>query len=120
MLSWLSSCGNGGGSTPPAVNPVDQAIKVQWSGMTNALLAGNKQTAMAYLTDDAQLKYGPVFDALMPDFPQILPTWSPLLNSSITGSTAEYAIVTDYGNKRQLFYVNFKLDDDGVWRLESM
>jgi hypothetical protein len=75
---------------------------------------------MSYLTDDAQLKYGPVFDALMPDFPQILPTWSPLLNSNDSGSTAEYAIVTDYGNKRQLFYVNFKLGDDGVWRLESM
>jgi hypothetical protein len=99
---------------------VDQTIKVQWNGMTNALLAGDKQTAMSYLTDDAKFKYGPVFDVLMPEFPQILPTWSPLINSSISASTAEYAVVTDDGTKRQLFYVNFELGDDGVWRLESM
>ena len=101
-------------------NPVDQAIRAQWSGMTSALLAGDKQTAMNYLSDDAQLKYGPVFDLLVSEFPDILPTWSSLLSSSITGNMAEYAVVTDYGGKRQVFFVYFMLGDDGVWRLVSM
>jgi hypothetical protein len=100
--------------------PINQALQAQWSGLTNALIAGDKQKAMTYLSDDAQLKYGPVFDVLMPSFSQILPTWSPLLNSNISGGMAEYAVVTNYGNKRQVFFVYFILGEDGVWRLVSM
>jgi hypothetical protein len=129
ILSFFSACGGSssggtsgasGTTTPSPVSQPNQAPQVQWSGMTNALLVGDKQTAMTYLTDDAKLQYGPVFDTLMPEFPKILPTWSAPIVSKISGNTAEYAIVTDDGTKRQLFYVYYKLGDDGVWRLESM
>jgi hypothetical protein len=131
ILTFLSSCGgsskgtaaasNTGGTTTPApVSQPNQTPQVQWSGMTNALLVGDKQAAMTYLTDDAQRQYGPVFDTLMPEFPTILPTWSPPIVSKISSDTAEYAIVTDDGTKRQVFYVYYKLGNDGTWRLESM
>lgn len=42
------------------------------------------------------------------------------MNSNISGEMAEYAVVTTYGNKRQLFLIYFILDGDGVWRLDSM
>jgi hypothetical protein len=126
ILSILSACGGSSGgntgatTTPTPVSQPNQAPQVQWSGMTNALLVGDKQAAMTYLTDDAQLQYGPVFDTLMPEFPTILPTWSPPIVSKISSDTAEYAIVTDDGTKRQVFYVYYKLGNDGTWRLESM
>lgn len=126
IISILSACGGSSGGnteatiTPAPVSQPNQEPQVQWSGMTNALLVGDKQAAMTYLTDDAQLQYGPVFDTLMPEFPTILPTWSPPIVSKISSDTAEYAIVTDDGTKRQLFYVYYKLGDDGTWRLDSM
>jgi hypothetical protein len=138
LLQFVTGCATNASSSPKAEQPkleltgvsevagitpvkqVDQVVKAQWSRITKALLVGDKQTAMTYLTDDAKLKYGPVFDALIPNFAQILPTWSPLLYSNISAHWAEYIVVTDDGTKRQLFNVNFRLDDDGVWRLESM
>lgn len=99
---------------------IDQALKVQWRGLTDALLAGDKQKAMTYLSHGAQLKFGPVFDVLMPSFPAILPTWSPLLGANIFSEMAEYSLVTGNSSRRQLFLVYFLRGADGVWRLESM
>jgi hypothetical protein len=60
----------------PAV--VDQYLRTVWSGMSTALAAGDKAAAMRYLDAFAQQKYGPVFDALLPNMLQIVGSFSAL------------------------------------------
>jgi len=104
------------------IDPVqlDQMLRARWSGMTNALVAGNKATALSYLSTPAQAKYGPVFDALMPDLAQIIGSWSTPLKGMLSASIGEYGVVTADGGARHLFLIYFVQGADGVWRLESM
>ena len=88
--------------------------------MNNALLAGDKTKAMTYLNSQAQAKYGPVFDSLMPIFAQIVSDQSPLLRSSLSDSIGEYGVVTSNPNGNHVFLIYFLKGTDGVWRLESM
>ena len=99
---------------------MDQMFKALWGGMTDALVGGDKAAALSYLSSSAQLKYGPVFDALAPDFAQILPTWSLPLKGSISSVVGEYGVVTPNGSDRGLFLIYFVRGTDGVWRLDSM
>ena len=89
--------------------------------MNDALVGGDKATAMTYLSDAAQEKYGPVFDALMADYQKITSTWSVPITGSVSSESGEYGVITSstYG-ARQLFLINFVKGTDGVWRLESM
>ena len=91
-----------------------------WTGMNNALVAGNKAKAMTYLNSSAQTKYGPIFDALMTGYAQILNDWSPLLRASLSDSIGEYGVVTSNANGTHVFLVYFLKGTDAVWRLESM
>ena len=88
--------------------------------MNNALIAGDKVKAMTYLNSQAQTKYGPVFDSLMPIFAQIVSDQSPLLRSSLSDSIGEYGVVTSNANGNHVFLIYFLKGTDGVWRLESM
>ena len=99
---------------------LDQMLRAIWGGMNNALAAGDKATALKYFGTQAQAIYGPVFDALLTDLPQIIPTWSPLLPGSLSASIGEYAVVTTSSGTRQMFLIYFLKGSDGVWRLESM
>lgn len=99
---------------------VDLQFKALWSGMSNALVAGDKAAALAYLSGSAQVKYGPVFDALAPDFAQIMLTWSPPLKANLSSSIGEYGVVTTNAGVRQLFLIYFVKGTDGVWRLDGM
>ena len=99
---------------------IDQLLKAQWSAMNSALIKGDKAKALSYLNFTAQKKYGPVFDALMPDYSNIIVSWSPLLSSRISINIGEFGMVTKDAGKGHLFLINFLKDDDGVWRLDSM
>lgn len=99
---------------------MDALLRSLWSGMTNALVAGDKPTAMAYLDAGAQLKYGSVFDALLPNFAAIVPTYSAPQMGSIGDQMAEYAVGRTVHGQRQVFLIYFLRDVDGVWRIGSM
>lgn len=99
---------------------MDQKFTAMWNGMNDALMAGDKAAAMAYLSAPAQEKYGPVFDVLMPEYAAIVATWSPPLRGELSGDMAEYAVVTEFGGARQVFLLYYVRDAQGIWRLESM
>ncbi len=104
--------------TDPA--QLDQILRAVWSGMTNALAAGNKATAMRYLSASAQDRYGPVFDALLPNMQPIVATFSAPQSIGLSGDLGEYAINRMVNGVNALFFIYFTLDGDGVWRLSSM
>lgn len=99
---------------------MDLMFKGLWSGMTEALIGGDKATAMNYLSAPAQAKYGPVFETLMPNMTQILGTWSTPALATLAGEIAEYSIITTRNDGRRLHLIYFARDADGVWRLNSM
>jgi hypothetical protein len=99
---------------------MDQMFRTLWSDFSGALAAGNKDAAMRMLSENAQEKYGPVFDALMPFFPEIVASYSPLAQSSLTENIAEYAVTRMDGGVKRLYLIYFVRDANGVWRIDTM
>lgn len=98
----------------------DVKLRTIWSGMNNALIAGNKATAMSYLNSAAQAKYGPVFDVLLPFMAQIIASYSVPARSTISSGFAEYAVRRPNNGVNRIFLVYFTRDTDGVWRIDEM
>ncbi|MBI3301589.1 MAG: hypothetical protein HYZ72_05875, partial [Deltaproteobacteria bacterium] len=105
-------------STPAA--PQDTLFQSIWDDMNAALLAGDKTQALTFLTASAQRKYGPVFDRLLPYMPQIIASYSPLQQVSLSADIGEYAVMRVIDGQLRLFLIYFLKDADGVWRLDAM
>jgi hypothetical protein len=88
--------------------------------MNEALVRGDKSAALTYLNEGAKRKYLPVFEALKPEFPQIVASYSPLRRVSISEDIGEYAIVRSFNGQNRLYLVYFLRDADGVWRMDGM
>jgi hypothetical protein len=100
---------------------LDAMFKAMWNGMNNALVAGDKATAMTYLSFSAQNRFGTSFDVLMPYMSKIVASYSPLMTSSISQSFGEYAVIRNVNGVNRIFLMYFLRDDvDGVWRIDSM
>lgn len=99
---------------------VDKQFRAIWDGMNNALIAGKKASAITYLNVQAQAKYGPVFDVLLPNFPAITASYSALQRVSVSSEIGEYAVNRVIDGVDQIFFIYFLRDVDGVWRLDSM
>jgi hypothetical protein len=99
---------------------LDQNLRAVWSGMNTALAAGDKPAAMRYLDTSAQQKYGPVFDALLPNMPQIVGTFSAPQSVTLSDGLGEYAVNRTINGENRLFLIYFSRNGDGVWRLGSM
>jgi hypothetical protein len=99
---------------------MDQRFGVLWSGMNDALIAGNKELALRYISEPARGRYGDAFDLLIPDYEQIVASFSPMERVALTGTMAEYAVTRLRGNERHLYLIYFIRGPDGIWRLDSM
>jgi len=99
---------------------MDQMFRGLWDGLNAALAAGDKDAAMRFLSENAQPKYGPVFDALKPFLPEIVASYSPLAQSSINDDIAEYAVTRLDGAIKRLYLIYFLRDANGVWHLDGM
>jgi hypothetical protein len=99
---------------------MDQMFRTIFDGMNAALVNGNKSQALRYLNRQAQAKYGPVFDALMPQMRSIVTSYSPLRQVSVSQNIGEFAINRTIDGIDRIYFIYFLLDVDGVWRLDSM
>ena len=99
---------------------MDTMFTAVWNAMNIALVAGDKDTALGYLTDSAKEKYGPVFDALLPYMPDIIGSYSSLQRVSISSHVADYAINRTINGEDRIFLISFLKEDDGVWRIDEM
>ena len=88
--------------------------------MNTALIAGDKATALNYLSVPAQAKYGPVFDELMPSYGQIADSFSDPPRGTLSPDIGEYVINRTLNGSNQVFLIYFARGADGVWRLDSM
>jgi hypothetical protein len=99
---------------------MDAMFTTMWNGMNSALVAGDKEMALGYLTPSAQEKYGPVFEVLLPYMPEIVASYSSLQRVSLSSSVGEYAITRTIDGRNRVFLIYFIKEFDGVWRLAAM
>jgi len=99
---------------------VDQNLKALWAGMNDAVIAGNKEAALSYLSEPARGTYGPVFDVLQSDYAQIAASFSPLQGMGMSPEMIEYAVNRTIDGENRIFFIYFVRDLDGTWRLDSM
>jgi len=99
---------------------VDQLLQQTWAGFTAALATRDKTQAQQYLNTQAQGRYGPVFDALLPQMPQIVASYSAPQTGLISDALGEYAINRMVSGVNRIFFIYFVKDVDGIWRIDSM
>jgi PKD repeat protein len=99
---------------------MDSFFNTVWTEMNNALIAGDKAKALTYLNASAQAKYGPAFDALLPSMPLIIASYSPLQRLQVYPNIGEYAVNRTIHGLNRIYLIYFLLDNDGVWRIDSM
>ena len=72
------------------------------------------------MTRQGKENYGPVFDVLRPNMPQIVGEFSVLQPVTVGDTVASYAVNQTVNGVNRLFLVYFLRDADGDWRLDSM
>lgn len=103
-----------------SVQEVDQLLRQVWGGLVSALVRGDKSGAMQYLNVKAKAQYEPVFDALLPNMPQIFGGFSSLQSVAIREEIGEYAVSRVIDGVNRIFLIYLLRDGDGVWRVDSM
>lgn len=98
----------------------DQMFKSIWNGMNNALVASDNEAALQYLNPLARAKYGPVFDTLRAEMPDIVASYSQPKAGRISSEFAEYVVNRVIDGINHVFFLYFLKDVDGVWRIDSM
>ena len=103
-------------------DPVDAPYMAAWDGMNNALKAGNVSQALTYLTSGAQVKYRPIFEALIGDMPAIIASYSKPSRGHLSEDTAEYAIMRYVETEKdyEVFFIYFVKLADGTSLIETM
>lgn len=65
-------------------------------------------------------KYLKIFTELQPNLANIVSQLGTLQSGAIGDDIAEYAVLRDTSNGKQVFLINFLRGEDGVWRIEAM
>ena len=98
----------------------DALFRGIWARLNAALSAGDSAAARRNLTGPAGAKYGPVFDALLPELPAIVSSYTDFTLLEMSPSIAEYVLTRTIDGQPRSFLVTFLLGADGVWRIEAM
>lgn len=98
----------------------DDILQITWDGMWTSLKAGDKFTALTYVSPDSRSTYNTLFDALMPNMTAINNRMTGVRRVSATGNIASGAILKNGSGQNKFYMINFTKDYDGVWRIDSM
>lgn len=104
------------------MNPeiVDASIQEIWDAMNDALVAGERNLALSYLTDGAREQYGEIFSILLERMPEIVGSYSSLRQSYVADGYVEYGVNRTVNGVNRLFLVSFIRNGYGQWQLDSM
>jgi len=98
----------------------DSIFQAVWDGMWTALRAGDKATAMQYLTQEGGRVYGGIFDSLMPYMNETFDELSVIEKVELNTDVTDYAVIRLENGVIKTFMINFDRGSDGVWRIDSM
>lgn len=103
-----------------ATADVDSQIQTVWQLFTGALAAGDRATALQYMTTSAAQKYESVFTQLQMQMPAIIASFSVAEPVDVLTGTAEYIVRRQIDGTEQAFFIYFVRAADGTWRIGSM
>lgn len=98
----------------------DAIFQTIWTNMWTALVAGDKTTALKYVSPDSKSTYDAVFNTLMPHMSDINDRMTSVRSVSVGGNIASCAVLKNGSGQNKFYMINFKRDYDGVWRTDSM
>jgi Bacterial Ig domain/Glucodextranase, domain B len=98
---------------------LDQRLRAMWSAMNSALVAGDLDRAMTFLTPGAQARFGPVFERLRSAFPSIVASYSQPQKLDLSPELGEYAINRTLDGVNRVFLIYF-VQMDGAWLIDAM
>jgi len=104
----------------PDPNSLNTVFENIWQDMNTALLNGDRDQALTYISSNAHHLYGAIFDALMPHMAEIQEDYSTITPLSYGNNTADFAILKTVDGNVTTHIINFKRDGNGIWKLDSM
>lgn len=99
---------------------IDQTLRAVWAEFTAALAAGDRERALRLVTEDSRATYAGVFSALAPHMAEVLADFSEIEQVQIGADSGTYALMTPSRGQPRVYFVQFILDGDGIWRIDSL
>jgi hypothetical protein len=97
----------------------DRVLRSVWTGLQDALRAGDVPRALTAVTFDSRTTYGEVFESLLPQMSNILGDITNIEPLALSNEYAEYAVMNMRGEPR-VHIIGFLRGADGIWRIDQM
>jgi hypothetical protein len=103
-----------------SLEEMDRIFNEMIENIFASLAAGDIDNARLLLSGEAQAKYLPILNELLPYVQEITANLGSMERMSIDTNSAEYIIPRTVNGERRLFIVTFVRDPEGNWRLNSL
>ncbi|MFQ5803955.1 MAG: PKD domain-containing protein [Candidatus Methylomirabilales bacterium] len=98
---------------------IDALLQAKWTGMKDALGAGDIPLALTHIAFRSRPRYDEAFRAIEARLPDIDTILTNVTLVEVRNGVATYeATRTDVGVEK-LFDIRFVIDEDGIWRIEA-
>jgi hypothetical protein len=103
-----------------SLEEMDRIFNEMIENIFASLAVGDIDNARLLLSGEAQAKYLPILNELLPYVQEITANLGSMERMSIDTNSAEYIIPRTVNGERRLFIVTFVRDPEGNWRLNSL
>lgn len=98
---------------------LDALLKSKWSGMVNALMDEDMETALTYFSERSRPKYEQGFNLLMDQLPDIFSLPEEFNLVSIKDNIAIYENIVQVDGVSRSYPVMFIKDENGFWKIRG-
>jgi hypothetical protein len=100
-------------------NDLDALLRTKWEAMNAALMAGDTETSLTYISSSSRESYEEMFNALIDQLPSITATEIEFNFISATGYLVKYELVTLEDGTVYSYQVIFIKNTDGIWMIQE-
>ncbi|OGW38146.1 MAG: hypothetical protein A2Y97_01475 [Nitrospirae bacterium RBG_13_39_12] len=96
---------------------IDTLLKGKWEGMKEAMVIGDTNYALRYISSSAQEMYSYNFELMKDILPSIVQSMSDINLDELEDGVAKYHMNAIQDGTGYSFYVEFIKDDGGLWKI---
>ncbi|MFQ5992327.1 MAG: hypothetical protein ACE5NA_07795, partial [Nitrospiraceae bacterium] len=96
---------------------LDSLLEAKWTGMKDALRAGDIPGALSHIALRSRSRYEALFEALSATLGSIDTILTDLTLDEVGDQEAFYEMVRNDTGVTKSFEIRFSVDEDGIWRL---
>lgn len=101
------------------ISQQEDVLTQVWLDMWQALKTDNKELAILHISPDSRQVYEGIFEALMPHMNDIYDELSDIKHTDINIDSAQSVLIRDEDGTLKTYIINYKINEDGVWRIDS-